>query len=346
MISSLSSGLFDRIIYFFFLWKWILCTSSNTDLSAEGATGPSQLVVQALCTVPVTSVRGPKRHHCRHNEPTFKVFTTRWRCVTSPPRHVSRSPWWYSNVAWASFMSVKESQTTWGLRETAAAQNRATTEPSSRTDRSETTDTTDPPHSLLQNMKVFVLVVQSVSSWQQRMEVKPAAAAASLWGCRAKTETPHRSSLCTESVAPPPLHHHHPSALCLSQDANLCVCLCFRTRPWAPSSPSICPGCPAAPREPSASTSTASRWHTARRRRSSTWRTATSSKFGFKAFGSVGTRRVGRSVQVTLFVKQFQTDRRFYFYTVFKMKCGHISTIQWLYCSKLVLMSLSVVFNN
>lgn len=43
------------------------------------------------------------------------------------------------------------------------------------------------------------------------------------------------------------------------QPTTLCVFVCFRTRPWAPSSPSICPGCPAAPREPSASTSTASR---------------------------------------------------------------------------------------
>lgn len=49
---------------------------------------------------------------------------------------------------------------------------------------------------------LFVCFVQSVSSWQQRTEVKPmkAAAATSLWDCRAKTEIHLRSFLCTEFV--------------------------------------------------------------------------------------------------------------------------------------------------
>lgn len=49
------------------------------------------------------------------------------------------------------------------------------------------------------------LCVQSVWSWRRRMEASQTVmAASSLWGCRAKTETLLRSSLCTEFVLPPP----------------------------------------------------------------------------------------------------------------------------------------------
>lgn len=44
-----------------------------------------------------------------------------------------------------------------------------------------------------------------------------------------------------------------------NQPHCVCVCVCFRTPHWAPSSPSICPGCPAVTRKVFASTLTAPR---------------------------------------------------------------------------------------
>lgn len=145
---------------------------------------------------------------------------------------------------------------------------------------------------LLKSLKT-VFVVKSVSSWQQRMKVKPtaaaAAAAASPWGCRAKTETLHRSSLCTEFVAPLLLSGISSVFVSWTQTNDLIICVCFRMHHWVPSSPSTCPRCPPAPRDRSASSSMAPKWPTARRRLSWTWRTETSSKFGFKLLASFQT---------------------------------------------------------